>query len=61
MPKVTLFQKLRTMKKKVCEGKATAADLTAAAKKYVDHAVTKNGKTNAAAQAVVTEIGRAHV
>ena len=57
--KVTLFLKLRTTKKKVCAGKATAADFTAAANKYIDHAVTKNGKTKAAAQAVVTAVRNA--
>ena len=59
MPKVTLYQKMRSTKAKVCAGKATAADLTAAANKYIDHAVSKTGKTKAAAQAIVTKVRNA--
>ena len=54
--KKTLYQKLRSVKKKNCEGKATAADLTAAGKDYVADAVAKGNKTNAEAKQVVADV-----
>ena len=46
----TLYQKLQGAKKKHCAGKATAADVTAAANKYIADAVAK-GKPKVEAQA----------
>ena len=53
--KKTEYMKLRSVKKKHCEGKATTADLNTAADKYVDHAVSK-GKTKAEAKAIVSAV-----
>ena len=54
--KKTLFQKLQNVKSKMCAGKATATDLTAAAKAYVTDAVAKGNKTKAEAEASVTRV-----
>ena len=54
--KKTLYQKLRSVKKKNCEGKATAAELTKADNAYAADAVSKGNKTQAEAKQVVADV-----
>ena len=43
------YQKLQAVKKRHCAGKATAADVTKAANKYIADTVAKGNKTKAEA------------
>ncbi len=53
--KKTEYMNLRSVKAKACAGKATAADLSKAATKYVADAVSK-GKTKTEANAIVAAV-----
>ena len=55
MPKVTLYQKLRTAKKKYCEGKIDKTAFNSAASSYKTDAV-KKGKTATEAAAIVKRV-----
>lgn len=54
--KKTLYQKMRTVKAKVCEGKATLTDFNTAAAAYKSDAVSKGNKSPAEADKTVSAV-----
>lgn len=54
--KKTLYQKMRTVKSKVCEGKATLTDFNTAAAAYKSDAVAKGNKSPAEADKTISTV-----